>query len=74
MSHIDVHQRGTGKEVIGFGGNDGDFVVAKFSDKPGGGDAADSVSDDGNVHIFSFFKRTFFKKNPELRSTRNSGF
>jgi hypothetical protein len=50
MPHVDVHQGGSGKKVFRLSRDDGYLMIAELSDKTGGGDAADSVTDDGNMH------------------------
>lgn len=50
VAHVDVHERGTGEEVVRFCRNDGYLVVAELSDMPGGGDAGNSVSKYNYMH------------------------
>ena len=49
MAHVNVHQRSSGKEMVGFGRNHSDFMVAEFTDMPSRSNARNAVSYNYNV-------------------------
>lgn len=51
VPHIHVHQRRSGKEIVGFFGDNRDAAIATFAQLPCGCDARNSIPDDNNVHI-----------------------
>ena len=52
MAHVDVHQGGSGEEVIGFRGNYYDSFVRKFPDVSCGRNTGNAITyDDYGIHF-----------------------
>ena len=49
MPHIDVHEGGSGKEMIRFTREDCDAMIREFSNMSGGGNASYSVTNYNDV-------------------------
>jgi len=55
VSHVNVHKGSSRKEVVCFGRNEGDFVIAHFANITSACDSCNTVSNDDYVHkaVFS---------------------
>lgn len=52
VAHVDVHEGRAGEEMLGFGRNNRNPVIGMLADMPGGGDAADAISEyDDVLHV-----------------------
>jgi hypothetical protein len=49
MAHIYIHECRSGKEVVGFGRDDRDAMIASLPDVTGGSNARDAVAYNDNV-------------------------
>jgi len=70
MTHVDIHEGCSGKEVSAFGRNDGNLVIRQFANMPGGCNARNSVADDDDAHeekIAGRILRNNFRESPLLK-------
>jgi len=55
VSHVDVHERGTRKEMVGFGRNNGDAMITALPDMSRSTNTSNAVSDDDYIFLSNQF-------------------
>ena len=55
MAHVDVHERGARKEMVGFGRNDGNAMITTLADMSRSSNTSNAVSDDDDIFLSGQF-------------------